>query len=61
MSRAKILEGTRIFTDYGFPMEIQQARAKLWSKYKQAKTNYSRAIVLSLYSAKIERRQTVTL
>ncbi len=53
MGNANMLRGTGMSVDFDFPKEIQEARSRLWPKYKQMKAQTPHARIKLAYPAKI--------
>jgi len=53
MSRVKYLRGTPFSVDYDFPREIQEARGRLWTRFKELKREAPRSDVRIVYPAKL--------
>ena len=59
MSHVKMLRNTEFSIDYDFPREIQEARSRIWPKYKQLKNQNPRSRVQIVYPAKLIQEGTV--
>ncbi|XP_053391640.1 uncharacterized protein LOC128554383 [Mercenaria mercenaria] len=53
MSRTNHLKGSTISIDYDFPIEIQEARSRLWPSYKQYRSLNKYSKVKIVYPAKL--------
>lgn len=53
MRNARMLRGSHFSINYDYPREIQEARSKLWPKYKELKQSNPRSNVQIVYPAKL--------
>lgn len=59
MQKTSLLKNTTFSVDYDFPREIQEARSRLWPRYKEAKRNFPNDRVQIVYPAKLLRNGRV--
>ena len=59
MSNVRRLRGTNFSVDLDYPREIQEARSRMWSLYKEIKQNNPRFNVKIVYPAKLIHDGTV--
>lgn len=53
MGKVRLLKGTPFSIDYDYPREIQEARSRIWPKYKELKRESPRSKVQIVYPAKL--------
>lgn len=53
MGNVRMLKGTPFSVDFDFPREIQEARGRLWPRFKELKGQFPRSRVRIVYPAKL--------